>query len=304
MMIADPVEKVRTYRCGYVALNVSDIRQAGNFFSEHLGLSTVGDETSGILYCRGGTDHHWIRLHQDPAVTGSLRSLGFELSSETDLEVLARRLDGAGVEARRGVAWDEGIGSYVEFDDPDGNRIVAYSPMVSMPVPVSSSTVHALSVLHAGLFVSDIRGSCEFYTDLLGLRVSDWVEDKALFLRADNGYHHSLALVQSTAKRGLDHVCFLMSTLDDVMRVRARTRAAHIPTRDDVKRHAPSGSVSYYMNETTMGDVAIEVCWDHLTITDEESYRFRVLPLSPQTSDIWLRGDEGAGALGSGLRTS
>ena len=36
---------------------------------------------------------------------------------------------------------------------------------------------------HLVLMVRDIRASAKFYTDVVGLQVSDWIEDQMVFLR-------------------------------------------------------------------------------------------------------------------------
>ena len=51
---------------------------------------------------------------------------------------------------------------------------------------------------HMVLMVRDIQASCRFYTEVLGLQVSDWIGDKMVFLRADTD-HHDLALAELPA---------------------------------------------------------------------------------------------------------
>lgn len=48
---------------------------------------------------------------------------------------------------------------------------------------------------HMVLMVRDIKKSAQFYTDVLGLKVSDWIGDQMVFLRAGSD-HHDLALAQ------------------------------------------------------------------------------------------------------------
>ena len=48
---------------------------------------------------------------------------------------------------------------------------------------------------HIVLTVRDIHASAKFYTEIVGLTVSDWIEDRMVFLRAGTD-HHDLALAQ------------------------------------------------------------------------------------------------------------
>ena len=48
---------------------------------------------------------------------------------------------------------------------------------------------------HLVLMVRDIQKSAKFYSEIVGLQVSDWIEDQMVFLRCGSD-HHDLALAQ------------------------------------------------------------------------------------------------------------
>ena len=51
---------------------------------------------------------------------------------------------------------------------------------------------------HLVLTVRDVKKSAEFYTEIVGLTVSDWISDQMVFLRCQSGHeHHDLALAQA-----------------------------------------------------------------------------------------------------------
>jgi catechol-2,3-dioxygenase len=50
---------------------------------------------------------------------------------------------------------------------------------------------------HLVLKVRDIQVSVRFYSDVVGLEVSDWIDDRMVFMRAGRD-HHDLALLQMT----------------------------------------------------------------------------------------------------------
>ena len=85
---------------------------------------------------------------------------------------------------------------------------------------------------HVVLRVSDLKRSIEFYTGVLGFRVSDiYGEDMMpggmVFMRC-NTDHHGIALVggaaEPAATGGLHHLAFEVGTLDDVFRARKHLR--------------------------------------------------------------------------------
>lgn len=86
---------------------------------------------------------------------------------------------------------------------------------------------------HVVLMVSDLKRSVEFYTGVLGFKVSDiYGEDMMpggmVFMRC-NPDHHGVALVGGASgpenRRGLHHMAFEVGTLDEVFRARNHLRA-------------------------------------------------------------------------------
>jgi len=99
---------------------------------------------------------------------------------------------------------------------------------------------------HVVLRVTDLHRSVEFYTQVLGFKVSDvypeeMVPGGMVFLRF-NPDHHGVALVGgapgSAAKRELDHVAFEVATLDEVFRARQHLRAHRVPIVFEGRRRA------------------------------------------------------------------
>jgi catechol 2,3-dioxygenase-like lactoylglutathione lyase family enzyme len=282
-------EPLRPLRLGYAAIGVPDIGAMTRTLREYFSLAADETDPSRVVL-RGGTDQQWVVLEHTAQL--SLSRLAFELQREDDLDRFAARLTDLGIAVDSDNDWKNGVGNYVRFADPDGNRIELFTTMVQHAVPIPRRVINTAKLLHAVLVVPDLMASYRFYSQVLGLRASDWVKDSAVFMRAADGYHHSLALIEAPGDRHLDHLCFLMDSLDDVMRLRARSLVAGLKSRADVKRHAPSGSISYYIIEPT-SELVLEACWDHLLISDESGHRARVLPRRPDTPDMWLAGDDG-----------
>jgi len=85
---------------------------------------------------------------------------------------------------------------------------------------------------HVVLKVSDLQRATDFYTQVLGMQISDvYGEDMMpggmVFLRL-NTDHHGIALIGGasgpSAQRELHHLAFEVGTLDEVFRARTRLR--------------------------------------------------------------------------------
>ena len=55
---------IRYKKLGYVALNVSDLGRARNWYESMMGLQFNGTGEAGELYFRAGYDHHSLVLYQ------------------------------------------------------------------------------------------------------------------------------------------------------------------------------------------------------------------------------------------------
>jgi catechol 2,3-dioxygenase-like lactoylglutathione lyase family enzyme len=99
---------------------------------------------------------------------------------------------------------------------------------------------------HVVVHVSNLERSVEFYTQVLGFKISDiYPEDMHpggfAFLRC-NTDHHCIALIGNAtgpAKQAeLNHIAFEVGTVEEVFRVRDRLRAHDVPMVFEGRRRA------------------------------------------------------------------
>lgn len=99
---------------------------------------------------------------------------------------------------------------------------------------------------HVVLMVSDLKRSVEFYTGVLGFKVSDIFEKDLMpqgmvFLRC-NPDHHGIALVGGatgpTQRNEFHHMAFELGTLDEVFRARQHLRDAGAEITFEGRRRA------------------------------------------------------------------
>lgn len=265
---------------GYAAYGVRDLDRAVDFFRDACQLE-VSERDGGTVYLTGDTRHHWVRLERSEE-PGMIR-LGYRAAGAAAIQEIARRLDAAGI------AWTPGadpgrVAGGLRFRAPDGVNYEIYEKMLTLPSsPAPARGITCL--LHAVVFVRDPAASRDFYTGVLGMRVSDRIEDVITFLRCGNLYHHSLALARGDG--ALDHIAMLVDGVEDVLAFRANA-ALRGALAGDIVKHVASNSVSVYLTHAEEG-IGVEFCNGHDRIADD-SYTGRLLKAGPGTVNAWSAG--------------
>src|SRR6267142_3296081 len=115
-------------------------------------------------------------------------------------------------------------------------RLAVYSPAMQFQLR---------KIGHVVLNVTDLTRAVTFYTDVLGLEVSDRYPDSMVpggmvFLRV-NTDHHGVALVggaPGSEHTSLNHFAFEVGSLDEVFRARAWLRERGVPIHFEGRRRA------------------------------------------------------------------
>jgi 3,4-dihydroxy-9,10-secoandrosta-1,3,5(10)-triene-9,17-dione 4,5-dioxygenase len=138
------------------------------------------------------------------------------------------------------------------------------------------------------LTVKDTQRSHDFYTGVLGFRLSDWVciDDhiRLCFLRC-NARHHSIAFAPCMPGKSprLQHVMLEVGSLDDVMRSYHFLRTRGAPIGMGPGRHPNCQTIHVYVQ--TPGGFAVEFGWGHRRLEDA-THQPIVYP-SGTPVDVW-----------------
>ena len=138
-----------------------------------------------------------------------------------------------------------------------------------------------LGVGHVFVVTQDADESVRFYTETLGLRISDYIRDSetmpdvtvdGVFMHTRTGRHHSIATAQIPWRKRVHHMMIQVKSLDDVGLAFDRVRKAEIPVVLDIGHHPNDRMVSFYI--LTPSGFALEYGWGGLVI-DENNWQVR-----------------------------
>lgn len=227
-----------------VELTVPDLADAQTFYTHvwKLDVAVRGDD---VLYLRGsGADHHLLALRQRPG-TPQVLAVTLRARSADALHAIAQATAAAGgvVEQCVGGAADPAGGERLVVRDGQGRRFeVVHGDLQRLPtVPVPVDQPQRLA--HAVLNSHDLAAAQRFLERALGFVLADRTRIMA-FMNCDAD-HHSLALGDAD-NDALNHIAFLMPTLDAVMRGAGRMKDAGHASEWGPGRHGPGDNAFNY----------------------------------------------------------
>ena len=273
----------RVTQIRYVGYGVKGFDVERAFYAEKWGLVEVAAEADKVWFRVQGHDEPCVvRLRRSDANHVDVIALGAD--SRDDVDSLHVKLAAAQcriIHAPRALTGPGG-GYGVRFFSPDGlpfevSSDVARGPRrdigrwEGLPVCISHIVLHSPKQAEA----------VQFFTDVLGFRVSDWLGDFMCFLRCDDA-HHRLAILPGPPC--LNHVAYDMRGVDGMMRGISRLKQADVPIRWGPGRHtAGDNTFSYFV---TPGGFAVEYTAE-LENVDFERHAPKVYAPEPRVMDQW-----------------
>jgi catechol 2,3-dioxygenase-like lactoylglutathione lyase family enzyme len=227
-----------------VALTVPDLAGAEDFYTRTWKLD-VAARTDGALFLRGsGADHHLIALHAAPG-TPTIRAVTLRARDAQALDAIAHATVAAGGTVERPVdaARDPAGGRALRIRDGDGRCIeIVHGDALRMPDQPAPPD-QPVRLAHVVLNCHAIAATQAFFERALGFVLADRTRIMA-FMNC-NVDHHSIAL-GDTDNDALNHIAFLMPTLDAVMRGGGRLKDAGLPPQWGPGRHGPGDNAFNY----------------------------------------------------------
>ena len=267
----------------FVGYGVTDLKAERKFYKDVWKLDEVG-EHEGMVYfaAAGSAEHHVVRLRQDSdnrvdviALKADTRSdvlFLFKNVQESDAKIISEPAEIAG----------PGGGFGFRFFSPDGLPF-------EVSCDVAERETHELNrwdaipekISHVVLHSPNHHALVEFFTDVLGFRISDWLGDFMCFLRC-NEWHHRIAILPGPPC--LDHVAYDMPTVDDMMRGVNRLKEFGYDIQWGPGRHtAGNNTFSYFVSPNGF---VVEYT-SELERVDEDTWEVTVHAPTERIMDQW-----------------
>jgi 2,3-dihydroxybiphenyl 1,2-dioxygenase len=230
---------------GYLGIGVSDLNAWTEYATNVLGLEVAAREEDGSMRLR--MDQYSYRFILHPSGEDDLVFTGWEVKDEEHLREVTERLRADGVEVTEGTPEEHkarDVIGMVKCVDPAGlSTEIFYGPHLEKVRPFNSPRGITgfqtgengnMGLGHIVVGVPDLASCMHFYRDLLGLRISDYIdlsfgpmEMRVAFFHA-NARHHSIAFggplnpgagpatLGGAGRKRLNHFMLELNSIDDV----------------------------------------------------------------------------------------
>lgn len=267
---------------GCLGIGVSDLARWERFATEVLGLQVSGSDPDGSMFLRMDEYHH--RFVIQPGGADDLAFVGWEVRDQAALNEIGERLRADGVEVTAATAEEaqaRRVVEYLKLKDPNGIPTEIYfGPLMTFEQPfkspraLSGFVTGELGMGHIVVRVDDSAKSLRFYRDLLGLRISDFIEMKthrsgqslSLTFMHCNPRHHSIAFGVIPAKKRLMHFMLQCRHVDDVGSTYYLCQDGGIEISGTLGRHTNDHMLSFYLR--TPSEFEVEYGWGARIVDD------------------------------------
>ncbi|MCP5395259.1 MAG: VOC family protein [Sphingomonadaceae bacterium] len=209
-----------------------------------------------------------VAVHPADGAPG-LAYLGFDADTKQGFEDLLSTLEAKGVDVEKcdgSQAAKRSVRELARLSDPAGNALeIFWGPTIDRKFisPHGHEFITGkLGFGHLNLFVSQLEACYDFYTEVLGFRLSDYlIIDADAGLSANflhcNPRHHTVALTRVGDVRGVHHIMFQMENLDQVGKALTRVVKAGWTITSTLGRHVNDRMLSFYFRGPSGFDIEI-----------------------------------------------
>lgn len=217
----------------------------------------------------------------------ALKSIAFEISPNVEMEALGAALRRS--DLRPALRSDPlpGVSRLLSFTDPEGTQFELIQGWTPTPAQERIGALAVTKLGHVALRTPDPLAASEFYANVMGLRVSDWVEDRFVFMRSGHE-HHTLNFARAPV-RSLHHLAFELRGAAHMLQACDHLARNKLNILWGPVRHGPGHNVAVY-HRNPDGHL-VELFHDLDRMIDEELGYFDPRPWHrdrPQRPKVWV----------------
>jgi catechol 2,3-dioxygenase-like lactoylglutathione lyase family enzyme len=274
---------IKAKRLGYATFETTDLDRQVEYYRNVVGLHLISrDATRACLGSRMGL----LSIVLEKSDRDRCSRLGIEVSPGTDLADATRYLQAHGLGSAAATDPLPGVTRLLSFVDPKGTTIELFPQWSFLASDSTPGGVAAFRLGHIAFFCESPQHMVEFYSTVLGCRLSDWIGDYFAFMRC-GAEHHSVNFLRGPSSE-MQHIAFELRDNSHLL------QACDVLGREKLEilwgpvRHGPGHNIATYHRNPA--DQIVELFCDMDVVADEELNYFEPRPWHrdrPQRPKVW-----------------
>jgi catechol 2,3-dioxygenase-like lactoylglutathione lyase family enzyme len=285
----------------HIGMTVPNL-EVGRAFYDLFGLDTRAVGNDLVFRCKDRAQDQ-IRLIEGPVKRLSYTSLG---TNAEGMRTLVSKLEQACVSIARppfnveleGIWFQDPLGDWINVQVAEpATPSTALAPEINSPgryrrigtracdVSTLRKRARPLRLGHLIKFSPDVDRSTDFYTQVLGMKVSDRAGDILAFLRGSAGGDHHLMAFAKSSHTGLHHVSFEVSDIDEIEIGAQTLLRAGYKDGFGLGRHVGGSNYFHYIRDPW--NSLAEYFWD-IDVIPEDDSGWEAMNVGPeQITAVW-----------------
>ncbi len=274
---------IKARRIRHATMTTPDLDRQVDYFQSFVGLGVAQRDGKRVLMS-SDSDQLSLILEQD--AQPRCARLAFEVAADIDIPAAQRWLAGHGIKSDTRSDDLPGIAQVLTLTDHEGAQIELFANGSSLPTQTSICGLAVVKLGHVAMYTADPQTTSKFYNNVLGFRVSDWIEESFVFMRC-GPEHHTLNFARGNDRR-LHHIAFELRDSAHMHQACDLLGRKRIEILWGPVRHGPGHNVAIY-HRNPDGQL-IEFFFDMDRMVDEELGYFEPRPWHrdrPQKPKVW-----------------
>jgi len=274
---------IKLLRIGHATFETPDLAKAVDYYTQVAGLALAGRETGRAFLA---TKIGQLAIELQEGAQARCSKLSFEVAPNADFADLQKNLSGHGVKSELRSDSVPGQPKVLTFQDPKGTTIELFNQWSYLGNQEQVVGVGPLKLGHVAFTVPDPKATADFYAQVLGFRMSDWIGDFFVFMRC-NADHHTVNFIAGKSNN-MHHIAFELRDFSHLQNACDLLGQKNIPINWGPVRLGPGHNVAAF--HRNHDDWVVEFYAELDQMKDEELGYFEPRPWHrdrPQRPKVW-----------------
>jgi catechol 2,3-dioxygenase-like lactoylglutathione lyase family enzyme len=277
---------IKARRIGHATFATPDLQPMIDYYTEVLGL-VLADREKDRAFLATKVGQLAVELRKGEVERCAV--LSFEVAPDSDFGAFARELARDGIKSELRNDSVPGMGPALTLRDSKGPEIALFKEWSYLGKHLPHHGIGPLKLGHVAWVVDNPQKTADFYADVLGFKVSDWIDDWFVFMRC-NADHHTVNFIRGD-RSAMHHMAFELKDFIHLQNACDLFGQREIPILWGPVRHGPGHNIATY-HRNPDGQL-IELFCELDRMLDEELGYFEPRPWHrdrPQRPKTWQTG--------------